>query len=175
VKPVPFTPFHLGPALLLGMALLTVLDLPALLVASVAPDVEPFAVLNLHVVGGPAHGFLHTYLGSSFLALLVASVLYSLRGILDRVVASFRISQRTSFKKILLASFVGVYSHVALDSFLYEEMVPFYPFGGNPFLGALSAFDSYRVIYGFCSVAFLLGVVLYLIMIVRKAKAYFRA
>ncbi|MGC9345425.1 MAG: hydrolase, partial [Candidatus Bathyarchaeales archaeon] len=42
---MPFTPFHLGPVLLFGLALSTVLDLSTLLIASVIPDVEPFCVL----------------------------------------------------------------------------------------------------------------------------------
>jgi membrane-bound metal-dependent hydrolase YbcI (DUF457 family) len=50
---------------------------------------------------------------------------------------------------------------VFLDSFLYEEMAPFYPLQGNPFFNSLSAFGSYTVVYGFCSLTALLGITLY--------------
>jgi membrane-bound metal-dependent hydrolase YbcI (DUF457 family) len=159
---MPFTPFHLGPALLFGLAFSVVFDLPTLLIASVIPDVEPFYIMYFRVSEYPLHGFFHSYLGSSILAVLVAVVVYPLRGLLNKIMAVFRISQKSSFKKMLFTSFIGVYSHVFLDSFLYDEMAPFYPLQGNPFLNALSAYGSYRVVYGFCSITFILGVILYL-------------
>jgi len=158
---MPFTPFHFGPALLLSLALSVAFDLPALLVASVVPDVEPFYVMYFRVSGYELHGFFHSYLGSSILAVLVAVVMYPFRNLLNRVMAAFRLSRKSSFKKILLTSFVGVYSHVFLDSFLYRKMVPFYPLEGNPFFDVLSGYGTYSVVYGFCSVAFFLGVILY--------------
>jgi len=158
---VPFTPFHLGPALLFGLALSAIFDLPTLLVASVIPDVEPFYVAYFRDFEYPLHGFFHSYLGSSILAVLVAVVVYPLRGLLNRIMVAFRISQKSSFKKILFTSFVGVYFHVFLDSFLYEEMAPFYPLQGNSFINILSAYDSYSVVYGFCSITALLGITLY--------------
>jgi len=158
---VPFTPFHLGPALFFGLLLPVAFDLPTLLVASVIPDVEPFYVMYFNVSGYPLHGFLHSYLGSSVFAFSVTLVVYPLRDLLNKIMVALRIPQKTSFKKILFTSFVGVYFHVFLDSFLYEEMAPFYPFQGNPFFNLLSAYGSYSVVYGFCSLTALLGMVLY--------------
>ena len=158
---MPFTPFHLGPALFFGLLLSVAFDLPTLLVASVIPDLEPFYVMYFHVSGYPLHGFFHSYLGSSILTLLVVFIVYPLRGLLSRIMVVFRIPQKSSFKKILFTSFVGVYFHVFLDSFLYEEMMPFYPLQGNPFFDLLSAFGSNSVVYGFCSLTALLGIVLY--------------
>ena len=158
---MPFTPFHLGPALFFGLLLSVAFDLPTLLVASVIPDLEPFYVMYFHVSGYPLHGFFHSYLGSSILALLVVFIVYPLRGLLSRIMVAFRIPQKSSFKKILFTSFVGVYFHVFLDSFLYEEMMPFYPLQCNPFFDLLSAYGSYSVVYGFCSITALLGIVLY--------------
>jgi len=165
---MPFTPFHLGPALLLGLVLSAIFDLPTLLIASVIPDVEPFYVMYFQVSGYPLHGFFHSYLGSSILALLVVLIVYPLRNLLNGIIAFFRIPKEFSLKKILFTSFVGVYSHVFLDSFLYEEMAPFYPLDGNPFINILSAYGSYSVVYGLCSVAFFLGVLAYLYTIKRQ-------
>jgi len=167
---MPITPFHLGPALLFGLVLSFAFDLPTLLVASVILDVEPFYVMYFQVSEYSAHGFLHSYLGSSTLAVLVAVVAYPLRGLLNKIMMVFRISQKSTFKKMLFTSFVGVYSHVFLDSFFYEDIRPFYPLQGNPFLDALSAYGSYSVIYGFCIVTFILGAVLYFYKI-RKGIA----
>jgi membrane-bound metal-dependent hydrolase YbcI (DUF457 family) len=163
---VPFTPFHLGPALLFGLVLSAAFDLPTLLIASVIPDLEPLYVVYFHVSGYPLHGFFHSYLGSSILAFSVILIVYPIRGLLGRIMAVFHISQKSSFKKILFASFFGVYFHVFLDSFLYEEMMPFYPLQGNPFLNLLSAYSS-SVIYGFCILTGLLGIVLYFYRITK--------
>ena len=158
---VPFTPFHLGPALFFGLVLSIAFDLPTLLIASVIPDLEPSYVMYFCGSEYPLHGFFHCYLGSSILALSVVFIVYPLRSLLNRLMMVFRIPRKSSFKEILFTSFVGVYFHVFLDSFLYEEMTPFYPLRGNPFFNLLSAFGSDTVVYGFCSLTALLGIVLY--------------
>jgi membrane-bound metal-dependent hydrolase YbcI (DUF457 family) len=162
---VPFTPFHLGPALFFGLAWTAAFNLPTLIVSSIIPDLEPFYVIYSHAYGYPLHGFFHSYLGATILAVSVALTVYPLRNVLDKIMMIFRISQKSSLKKILFTSFVGVYFHVFLDSFLYEEMNPFYPLLGNPFVKLLSAYGSYSIVYGFCSVTALLGIALYLFRI----------
>jgi len=166
---MPFTPFHFGPALLLGLILFGVVDLPALLIASVIPDIEPFYVMYFDVSGYPLHGFFHSYLGASILAFLVTALVYPLRGLFGKVMAFFRIPQKTSLKKILFTSFVGVYSHVFLDSFLYREMAPLYPLQGNSFINILVPYQ-YSVIYGFCSLSFILGIIVYLVRVLAVVQ-----
>ena len=163
---MPFTPFHLGPALLFGLVFSSIFDLLTLLIASVIPDVEPFCIL-LFNLPGPLHGFFHSYVGSSILAVLVAVVAYSLRNILTKIMLKFKISQKSSFQKILFTSLIGAYSHVFLDSFLYREMNPLYPLQGNPFVGVASAHVAYTAVYGFCGLSFILGIILYLYKISR--------
>lgn len=163
---MPFTPFHLGPALFFGLLLSTVFDLPTFLIANVLPDVEPFAVLFFNVRGYPLHGFFHSYIGATILAVILALCMYLLRGFFGRVMKGFRVQQSSSFKKIVFTSFAGAYFHVFLDSFLYSEMMPLYPLGGNVFL----AYGSYTVIYGFCGITALFGIALYLYKI-RKGVA----
>ena len=165
---MPFTPFHLGPALLFGLALSAVFDLPTLLLASVIPDVEPFCVMYFHVQGYPLHGFFHSYLGASILAIAIALLIYPLRDWVNRIMSIFRVSQKSSFRKILFTSFVGVYSHVFLDSFLYGEMMPFYPLEVNPFYTLFVAYPVYTIIYGFCTVTGLFGIVLYAYLIGKR-------
>jgi membrane-bound metal-dependent hydrolase YbcI (DUF457 family) len=164
---VPFTPFHLGPALLFGLALCVIFDLPTLIVASVIPDLEPFCVMYFRLHEYPLHGFFHSYLGASILAVLVALVIYSLRDVLEKVLTVFGIPQKSSFRKIMFTSFVGVYLHVFLDSFLYGEMNPLYPLLGNPFIDLLFPYGPYRIIYGFCSLTAVLGIALYLYKTVK--------
>jgi len=92
----------------------------------------------------------------------VAVVVYLLGDILAKIVQKFRISQKSSFQKILFTSFVGAYSHVFLDSFLYREMDPFYPLQGNPFIGVISEYLAFMGVYGLCSLSLIFGIIIYL-------------
>jgi len=130
------------------------------LIASVIPDIEPFCIL-LFDLSGPSHGFFHSYVGSSILAVLVAVIVYLLRNVLTKIMLKFQVSQKSSFKKILFTSFAGAYSHVFLDSLLYHHMNPLYPLKGNAFVGLIPDIADMAV-YGFCSVSFILGIILYL-------------
>jgi membrane-bound metal-dependent hydrolase YbcI (DUF457 family) len=110
----------------------------------------------------PLHGFFHSFLGGSILAVLTAIILYLLRDKIKKIMIIFKLAQDSSFKKILWTSFFGVYFHLLLDSFLYKEMKPFYPFESNPFLGLFSPHQ----IYLFCSLSFLVGILFYLVRLV---------
>ncbi|NWG08895.1 MAG: metal-dependent hydrolase [Nitrososphaerales archaeon] len=165
---MPFTPFHWGPALLIGMLFFSIFDLPALFVSSVIPDIEGIYVL-MSGAPLPLHGFFHSYLGVSILGVLTAIIVFYLYRWLSKIMKLFLLEQKSSFKRILYTSLFGVYSHVFLDSFLYGEMRPFYPLDGNPFLGLASTSQ----IYWFCIVSFLLGLILYayrLLVALRKSS-----
>ena len=155
---MPFTPFHLGPSSWIGLVLFKIFDFPTLLISSIVVDAEPFCVLFFNL-SYPVHGFFHSFLGGSILAVLTAIILNLLKNRIKKIMAFFKLAQESSFKKILWTSFFGVYFHLVLDSFLYKEMKPFYPWEGNPFLGLFSS----QQIYLFCSLSFLVGISFYLI------------
>jgi membrane-bound metal-dependent hydrolase YbcI (DUF457 family) len=92
----------------------------------------------------------------------VAVVVYSLRNMLTKIMLKFRISQKSSFEKILFTSLIGAYSRVFLDSLLYREMNLLYPLQGNPFVGVASAHVAYPVVHGFCGLSFIFGIISYL-------------
>ena len=158
---MPFTPFHWGPSSWIGLMLFKILDFPTLLIASVIVDIEPFCVLFFNL-DYPLHGFFHSFLGGSIVAVLTAIVLYRLRDRIKKIMVTFKLVQASSFKKILWTSFFGVYFHLLLDAFLYKDMKPFYPFQNNPFLGLFSSHQ----IYLFCGLSFLVGILFYLIRLV---------
>jgi len=130
---LPFTPFHLGPGLLVGLLLLRFLDLPAFLVASVILDVEPLLVLFFHL-DAPLHGFFHSFLGGTVAAVLLIAVMSPTRAALSPLLSFFKIKQNTSFRKLSLASLSGIYLHILLDSGMHRDIRPFYPLDINPFL-----------------------------------------
>ncbi len=67
---MPFTPFHLGPALLFGLVLFSYLDFPTFMVANVIVDIEPFMIIALGL-DLPLHGFFHSFLGGVIVSLLL--------------------------------------------------------------------------------------------------------
>lgn len=155
---MPFTPFHLGPALFFGLLLLKVLDLPTFLVASIIVDLEPFFVISLGL-DYPLHGFFHTFLGGTIAALALALVMYWLNGLTGRLMKSFRLGQESSPGMVLAASLLGVYTHILLDAPLYTDIRPFYPLDVNPLL--FTGISAH--VYAFCALLFLAGIALYFV------------
>ena len=85
---MPFTPLHLGPALLFGLLFLGFIDFPTFLVANVIVDIEPFLVLALNL-NYPLHGFFHSFLGGTLIAILLAFIMLRIRNRLSPLLAFF--------------------------------------------------------------------------------------
>ena len=76
---MPFTPYHPGPGLFVGLLFLGFIDFPTFLVASVIVDVEPLLVLAFNL-NYPLHGFFHSFLGGTLVAVPFALAMYNIRG-----------------------------------------------------------------------------------------------
>lgn len=157
---MPFTPYHFGPGLLLGIVLFPFLDFSTVMVACVVLDIEPLAVIIFNLPFA-AHGFFHTYLAATIVASALSLAIYPFRKYLNLLVSLFGLHQGSSFRHIFPASIIGTYSHVLLDSFLYPEMNPFYPLIGNPFLG----FFQFAFVYDACVFLGILGFGAYIVRI----------
>lgn len=150
---MPFTPFHLGPALLLGVLLCYWVDLPTILATSVLVDVR--AVLVVYgPLSGPTHGILTTFVGGTVFALLIGGVALSLPASIQRFGSPFRLANTVSPGPIFTGAVLGVATHVILDATLYTDVQPFWPLQSNPFL--LGQF-AVPVVYGGCLVAGAVG------------------
>ncbi|MFB0543285.1 MAG: hypothetical protein ACETVR_00740 [Candidatus Bathyarchaeia archaeon] len=154
---MPATPFHLGPALLFGLLLFPLLDLPTFLVSNVIVDLEPFLILSLGLPG-PLHGSFHSYTLGTLVALGTTLLMVLMRPLTRPIMSLFRLRQESSLKKVLVTALLGLYLHVTLDAFLYHEMRPFYPLWPNPLWG----WASRPTVYQFCILSFLPGLVLYI-------------
>lgn len=128
------------------------------MIASVILDIEPIAIIILGLPV-PFHGFLHTYLGATIIAGVLSIAIYPFRSHLNEFVSLLGLHQESSLRHIIPASFIGNYIHVFLDSFIYSDMNPFYPFIGNPFLGMWPT----SFVYSICIQLGLLGFGLYII------------
>jgi len=155
---LPFTPYHFGPGLLFGLLFFSYLDLPTFLVASVIIDIEPLLVLSLNL-SYPLHGYLHTFLGGTIVAFLLALAMSRIRPTLTPLMSFLKLERTASFMGILLASVFGIYLHVLLDSPLYWDIRPFYPLESNP-LQVHGMFIGFEI-YAFCVVCFIAAAIVY--------------
>lgn len=167
---MPFTPYHLGPALLFGLLFLSFIDFPTFLVANAIVDIEPFLVLTLNL-NYPLHGFFHSFLGGTLVAVLLALTMHQIRDKLSPLLSFFKLEQKISFMRILVAAFSGIYIHILLDSRIYTDIQPFYPSTYNPLLttGILAGMDAYI----FCIWCFFGAIIVYIIrllLIWRKSR-----
>ncbi len=128
---MPFTFYHLGPALLIGLPLRRRIDLTTLCIASVVLDIWPALVL-IGVLPGPYHWGEHTYLGAAVVAgvLTVGMVLGARR--FPTQFDRWR-SDRGGLTGLVIPSLAGTLLHVTLDSGTHPTMDPFTPIAGNPF------------------------------------------
>ena len=157
---MPFTPYHLGPALLFGLLFLGFIDFPTFLVANAIVDVEPFLVLALNL-NYPLHGFFHSFLGGTSVAVLLALIMHQIRDKLSPLLSFSKLEQKISFMRIIVAALSGIYIHILLDSRIYSDIQPFYPSTYNPLLttGIFAGLDAYV----FCIWCFFGAIIVYII------------
>ena len=156
---MPFTSFHIGPALFFGLLLFRHIQLPTFLIANVIVDLEPFFILLLGLES-PLHGFLHSFAGGSLIAIVLTLSMGKLDNYIQIPARTIKLSQELPLKSIWMASFFGIYLHILLDSTLYSDIKPFYPSDFNPFLNndILSGIS----IYFLCVILLIIGFLFYL-------------
>jgi len=155
---MPFTPFHLGPALFFGLLLFRHIHFPTFIIANILVDLEPFFILFLGL-DYPLHGFFHLFIGSSIIAIVLAVCINKLDKYLKDFARTIKLSQELPMRSIWIASFFGAYLHILLDSTLYSDIKPFYPSDLNPFLNNIIL--SGMNVYLLCVILFILGFLLY--------------
>ena len=143
-------------------------DFPTLLVASVILDLEPLAVLILGL-NYPLHGFLHSFLGGTIVAVALGLAMFRLSGTAQAVMKPLALEQSSSHRAIMLGSFLGVYSHILLDAPLYADIRPFYPFDANPLFTADPSAGIY--ITELCVLLFLIGAAMYAARLIVRARS----
>jgi hypothetical protein len=141
---LPLTPFHLGPALAIGLPLRKYIHAPTFILGNVIVDVEPLLVFVLGF-NYPLHGYLHTLLLASVLGVLLGLVMYFLERTLQPL---FRLLLLEIDNKQRLGAFIvgGAFStmlHVLFDAPLYSDIQPFFPLTANPMRGAFSSSQVY--------------------------------
>ena len=154
---MPFTPFHMGPGILIKALLQSSFSLMVFGWTQIVMDIQPLIVL---ISGeGHLHGFSHTYLGATLLAILASlsgKYLSQLGLWLLKITPS--IATNIPWWVVFLSAFIGSYSHVLLDSIMHADVEPFFPFTlENSFLGLVSVSTLHKI----CLYSGLAGAALY--------------
>ena len=152
---MPFTPFHMGPGLLVRALLQGSFSLMVFVWTQIIMDLQPLVVL---LTGeGHLHGFTHTCVGATLIG--IGS------GLTGKYAAEFGLRFMgqvhhlpISWPVAMTSAFIGSFSHVLLDSIMHGDVEPFAPFAlNNPFLGFISVSELHK----FCLYSGLLGGGLY--------------
>jgi hypothetical protein len=100
---MPFTPFHLGPALCLGIPLRNYIHAPTFILVNAILDIEPLIVLllGLHY---PLHGYLHTFVAAIGVGLFFGLLLFFLKRPMCPLYRRLLLEPQASFRKIAVYS-----------------------------------------------------------------------
>lgn len=129
---MPFTPFHFGPGVLIKSASHRYFSLIIFILIQILIDCETLYFLVTHQ--SPLHRVFHTYLGVNIAVLISILIIRPICNIgikaLNKLIKEQKFSEITLVSAII-ASFVGAYTHVFLDSMMHVDMRPFYPFSNQ--------------------------------------------
>lgn len=119
---MPFTPFHIGFAVLV-YALFPFLDPIALLLGTILIDTEGIFYLLTGI--GSVHGPMHSVLGVLVFFIPITVISWGSFKLLGKITER---EYPFNWWWSLLSGFVALVSHVIFDAGLYSDMMLFYPF-----------------------------------------------
>jgi len=148
----------MGPGILIKALLQGSFSLMVFGWAQIVMDIQPLFVL---VTGeGHLHGFSHTYIGATLLAILSA---LSGKYLSEIGLKILELSDKLNPVNIawwvaFVSAFIGTYSHVVLDSIMHDDVEPFYPLSQANSLHGLITMGA---LHQFCVFSALVGAIIY--------------
>jgi len=143
---MPFTPFHMGPGILIKALLQGSFSLMVFGWAQIIMDIQPLIVLITD--HGQLHGFSHTYLGAILLAVIAAlsGKYLSELGLIILGVAKRSHPIKIAWWVAFLSAYIGTLTHVGLDSIMHADVEPFSPwFTENKLFGILNISQLHKL------------------------------
>jgi len=128
---MPFTPYHFGPSVFVGLALRRWLDIPVFVLANIIVDIEVLVIAVLGL-GRPQHRYAHTLLIGACVGVIWAVAAYPARPLFERLMQLLRIPYETNFWKMLISGVLGVWFHVLIDSIYHWDVPMFWPSKARP-------------------------------------------
>lgn len=157
---MPFTPVHMGPGVFIKSLLQGSFSLMIFGWSQIIMDIQP--LIALVTTKGHLHGFSHTFLGASIIAILSA---FTGKGVVEYIlskVVGCHGKERIYLKWhiVIVSAFIATFSHVFLDAIMHFDVQPYFPMTlANHFLGLLSV----EWLHIFCLISGLFGAIIYLI------------
>jgi hypothetical protein len=163
---VPFTPFHMGPGILIKALLQGSFSLIVFGWSQIVMDLQPLIAVLTGV--GPYHGFTHTYLGATLLGVFsTITGKYLGELVLALVIGKPRPGIAIAWSVAALSAFIGTYSHIVLDSIMHPDMQPLFPFSQS---NALLFLVSDASLHRWCVVTGVVGAAVYFGVIRLRAR-----
>ncbi|MEP1551153.1 MAG: metal-dependent hydrolase [Paraglaciecola sp.] len=155
---MPFTPIHMGSGILIKSLLRGSFSLMVFGWTQIVMDIQPLIVLLSGE--GHLHGFSHTYIGATIIAILagISGKYLSEFGLMVLRISKYENPISIAWWVVFLSAFIGSFSHVLLDSIMHLDVEPFYPFTlDNAFLGVISV----PVLHKVCLYSGLIGAAIF--------------
>jgi len=155
---MPFTPIHMGPGLLIKSLLHSSFSLMIFGWTQIIMDIQPLIVM---ITGeGHLHGFSHTFIGATLLAIVAGLTGKHLAEFGLRLV-KMQIHQQPitiGWSIVFISAFIGSFSHVILDGIMHSDVQPFFPVNlNNPLLQLVST----GILHKICLYSGLIGAAIY--------------
>ena len=152
---MPFTPLHMGAGILVKAVLRQRFSLVVFGGSQIAIDIQP--LLGMLTNKGDLHGWTHTVLGATGLALLC--------GFLGKPIGEFflRLMRKPQHVPIpwrvsFFSACLGTYSHVFIDSIMHTDVMPFWPLSPASPLHGIISIDALHI---WCVLGAVVGLLVY--------------
>ncbi|MEM7292571.1 MAG: metal-dependent hydrolase [Pseudomonadota bacterium] len=125
---MPFTPFHMGPGILIKALLQGSFSLMVFGWAQIVMDIQPLVVL---ITGeGHLHGFSHTFLGATLLGAFagLSGKYLGEWGLVFLGISKTQNPIAISWRNAVVSAYIGTFSHVVLDAIMHVDVQPYFPF-----------------------------------------------
>ena len=162
---MPITPFHMGPGLLIKSVLQGYFSLIIFAWAQILMDIQPLLVI---LTGkGQLHGFSHTYIGATLIAIIAAYtgqwiyhwlVYFIENDFTDYQKKLFDVSAKITAAICISSALIGTFSHVLLDSIMHADIQPFFPLGIE---NQILLIVSIKTLHKLCIYTGLIGTVIF--------------
>jgi len=150
---MPFTPFHMGVAIVVKPAAGSRFSVIAFGLAQVAIDIEPGIRMarNSDVLHGPSHTILGAILIAAVIALISPWVAGGVVRRWNQEVRGLKLGwltedEHVSWTAAISGALFGTMSHLVLDSLMHQDIYPLAPFSNtNPLIGLVSHDGVYQL------------------------------
>jgi len=155
---MPFTPFHMGPGLVVKAIMRRRFSLMVFGWSQVAIDLQPLVAI---VTGrGELHGLSHTAIGATLIGLACGMTGRPL-GELGLRVLRRRPYLPVTWRASFTSAFIGTYSHVLIDGIMHADITPLAPLTlRNPLHGLISI----EALHAWCVISAIVGSAAFLLI-----------